>query len=51
MLSSSPLTEESVMDELKTADERCNIVAGEIKKLKEEMVELTNVNCYFFKIA
>ncbi|KAF7387225.1 hypothetical protein HZH68_012902 [Vespula germanica] len=42
MLSSSPLTEESVMDELKTADERCNIVAGEIKKLKEEMVELTN---------
>ncbi|KAL2729579.1 hypothetical protein V1478_005869 [Vespula squamosa] len=42
MLSSSPLTEESVMEELKTADERCNIVAGEIKKLKEEMVELTN---------
>ncbi|XP_046833716.1 uncharacterized protein LOC124430761 [Vespa crabro] len=42
MLSSSPLTEESVMEELKIADERCNIVAGEIKKLKEEMIELTN---------
>ncbi|XP_014608308.1 PREDICTED: uncharacterized protein LOC106789023 [Polistes canadensis] len=42
VLSASPLAEESVITELKAADERCKVVADEIKKLKEEMLQLAD---------
>ncbi|XP_043502386.1 uncharacterized protein LOC122524290 [Polistes fuscatus] len=42
VLSTSPLAEESVITELKAADERCKIVADEIKKLKKEMLQLAD---------
>ncbi|XP_026669479.1 uncharacterized protein LOC108625182 isoform X3 [Ceratina calcarata] len=42
ILSSSPLTDSSVMLEMKTADERCVVLSKEIEQLKQEIAALTN---------
>lgn len=43
VLSSSPLTDSAVLEEMKKADERCNALAKEIIQLKQEIAKLTTV--------
>ncbi|KAG7189734.1 hypothetical protein KM043_017401 [Ampulex compressa] len=42
VLSSSPLADTAVMNEMKAADERCIVIAKEIDQLKQEISDLTN---------
>lgn len=41
VLSSSPLTDDAIIEEMKEADERCVVLAKEIEQLKLEIAKLT----------
>lgn len=43
VLSSSPLTDDAIIEEMKEADERCVVLAKEIEQLKLEIAKLTVV--------
>lgn len=44
ILSSSPLTDSAVMNEMKKADQRCVQLSKEIEQLKQEIAVLSTVN-------